>query len=206
MSASEQLKDLGIVRSASGIYDAHPGYVVSKGNRAAGAILRAFRSRDPTVLWLAFRTYVLPLLSYGSPCWNFLLKRDTQALERVQRAFTKRLNGMRHLSYEDRLSVLSAPPLAVTREKADLIFVYKCLHNLIDVIPADIGLEWCGGGTRGAGVRLKQVRAPSRRVAAYFKFRVPSVWNALPTHILNSDSLSIFKKRLCAHFERVDEQ
>ena len=43
---------------------------------------------------------------------------DTVSLEQVQRRFTKRLHGLRDLSYEKRLSLLNLQSLEVRRLRA----------------------------------------------------------------------------------------
>ena len=46
-----------------------------------------------------FTTYVRPLLEYNSIIWSPHLKKDIEAVEKVQRRFTKRLSGINTLSY-----------------------------------------------------------------------------------------------------------
>jgi len=53
-------------------------------------------------------------------------------IEKAQPRFTKRLSGFRHLSYADRLQVLSLESLERRRVNYDLILVYKILHGLAD--------------------------------------------------------------------------
>ena len=126
-----QFKDLGVLRSSDVIYAAYPGAVVTKSKKMAGAILRAFRTRDPSILWQAFKSYVLPVLIYASPCWNPGLQRDSKALEQVQRSFTKRLLSMYNINYSDRLTALASTILSAVRMKVDMILVFKISHGLI---------------------------------------------------------------------------
>ena len=51
----------------------------------------------------AFVTYVRPILEYNNIVWSPNLIRDIEQVEEVQRRFTKRLFGMRCLSYDERL-------------------------------------------------------------------------------------------------------
>jgi len=51
-------------------------------------------------------------------------------VEKAQRRFTKRLSGLRHLSYPDRLQMLDLQSLERRRLSHDLILVYKILHGL----------------------------------------------------------------------------
>ena len=54
-------------------------------------------------------------------------------IERVQKSFTKRLNGLSDMSYSDRLIWLGADSLATRRLKIDLVLFYDIVHDNIDV-------------------------------------------------------------------------
>jgi len=78
----------------------------------------------------AFCTYVRPLLEYCTPVWSPYYRYLIDMVEKVQRRFTKRLLGLRHLSYPDRLQMLDLQSLERRRLSHDLILVYKILHGL----------------------------------------------------------------------------
>jgi len=52
-------------------------------------------------------------------------------IEKVQRRFTKRLRGLKHLSYSDRLNELGLPSLELRRLHLDLVYCYKIVFGLI---------------------------------------------------------------------------
>ena len=96
----EELNDLGVIRSQKlPIAGYKVSSIVAKANRIAGLILQAFRCRDRRVLRKAFSTYVLPILTYASPCWNPSLRRDVKAVKSVKKRFSKRLAGCHSLTY-----------------------------------------------------------------------------------------------------------
>jgi len=53
-------------------------------------------------------------------------------IDSVQRFFTRKLHGLRNLSYLDRLHILGLETLEHRRLIHDLILCYKYLHGLID--------------------------------------------------------------------------
>jgi len=55
----------------------------------------------------AFIVYVRPTGEYCSVVWSPSLKKDIELIETVQRRFTKRLPGLKHMSYNDRNTALS---------------------------------------------------------------------------------------------------
>ena len=81
--------DLGILRTSDASYSNHCQAIAAKASRTAGAIRHTFRSRDRNLMWAAFQSYELPITMYCSPLWNPTLKKDINALEKIQRRFTK---------------------------------------------------------------------------------------------------------------------
>ena len=59
--------------------------------------------------------------------------KDIVALQRVQSRFTKRLPGMKALTYHQRLVKLRLQSLEFRRIRLDLVFAYKVIFNLVDV-------------------------------------------------------------------------
>ena len=51
----------------------------------------------------------LRLLEYNSVVWSPYYKQDIEAIERVQRRFSKRLPGLKEFTYEERLKFLGWP-------------------------------------------------------------------------------------------------
>ena len=77
---------------------------------------------------------------------NFNLKKNwtafpvrqliVNAIEKVQKQFTKRIYSLSHLLYPKRLAVLNLEPLELCRVKNVLVMEYKCLNNLV-ALPSD---------------------------------------------------------------------
>ena len=199
LKSVDNFKDLGVVRSTAanhtGHYQAHYQQVAAKAAQVSGSIRRIFRSRSRELLWPAFQIYVLPLLMQCSPVWNPALKRDISVLESVQRRYTSCISGLKGLSYSDRLKELGALTLEKRRTFADMVTVYKFMHNGVNCSAADVGLTFRNTNTRGGHNQLEQPIV-QRAFDSYFCYRVPSVWNKLKPHIVSATSLRSFKKFL----------
>jgi len=79
-----------------------------------------FQSRNPQLLFRAFYVFVRPLLDYCSPVRALVYETDINLIERVQRRFTKRLLGLKDISYRDRLVILdNADTIEIRRLKMD---------------------------------------------------------------------------------------
>ena len=92
---------------------------------------KCFLTKDPIVLILAYKTYVLPILDYCSVVWSPHEITDIKRIESVQRMFTKRLAGYSELSYSDRLVKAGLCSLELRRLLSDLIYCYKIVHGLV---------------------------------------------------------------------------
>jgi len=65
--------------------------------------------------------YVRPLLERNTVIWSPHFKYNIEAIERVQRRFTKRLPGLNNCTYGERLHRLGIPTLELRRLRSDLI-------------------------------------------------------------------------------------
>jgi len=119
------VSDLGIVMDSSLKFSQHCNKLCAKAGLRARQILRCFRCKCPVVLTKAFVIFVRPLLEYCSQIWSPRLQKDIYNIERVQRSFTKRLPGLKSLSYTERLLCLNLESLESRRVKADLVLLFK---------------------------------------------------------------------------------
>ena len=78
----------------------------------------------------AYKVYVRPIIEHNSVVWSPNALHDIDAVERVQKRFTKRLSGFRNCSYEVRLNLQS---LELRRLLSDLIWCYKIVFGLVDI-------------------------------------------------------------------------
>ena len=185
--------DLGVTVDSNLRFSKHYRCMVNKAQHRASLILKTFVSREPILLFKAFTVYVLPLLEYCSPVWAPVYLADINLIERVQRRFTKRLRGLRYLSYCDRLSFLNnADTLELRRLRSDLIMMFKILHKLVD-------MEFCDffgfnnyGSTRGHAFKLIKPLCVNNARQFSFACRRIDIWNSLPEYVIMSESVAVF--------------
>ena len=133
LSVCHDVRDLGIIVTDCLSPSAHVADVVSRAHRRAALILRAFTSRDIRLLLRAFIVYVRPVLEYNTVIWSPYTVHDIEAVESVQRCFTKCLSGFRQFPYEERLRRLDLQSLELRRLHVDLIWCYKVVFGLVDI-------------------------------------------------------------------------
>ena len=89
--------DLGVRFTHNLSFSPHIKEVCNKARRKASIILNCFKSKNKTILFKAFATFVRPLLDYCSNVWSPFRKSEIDLIESVQKRFTKRLSGMADL-------------------------------------------------------------------------------------------------------------
>ena len=77
-----------------------------------------------------YRTLVRPHLEYSVQFWSSHCQKDEEALERVQKRFTRMLPGMEGISYEERLEKLGLFSLERRRLRGDMMEVYKIMRGM----------------------------------------------------------------------------
>ena len=130
-----------------------------------------------------------------SPMWCPYTIGLIKRVESVQKVFTKKLPGMRYLSYKERLSVLNLQSLEVRRLKIDLVTCFKILKGLTSITPTEL-FTLSGSSTRGHSLKLY---CPDSRInirAHFFAVRVIHVWNRLPPHMVALDDVKSFARGL----------
>jgi len=104
---SDTVRHLGVMVDSDLKLDKHVA-TVYKAHTRANLILQCFTSRDRKLLVKAF---CFPLLEYCTPMLSIHYRYLIDKIKRVQRRFTKRLSGLHHLSYCNRLQVLGIQSL-----------------------------------------------------------------------------------------------
>ena len=105
--------------------------------------------------------------------------------ECVQRFFTKRLSGLRGLSYCERLNILGFQTFERRRFINDLTLCYNILHGLCDT---SLSINLSNSVTRGSCLKLVKPTCSSDIRQYFFASRVIDVWNYLNDDIVKSPS------------------
>jgi len=114
-----------------------------------------------------------------SPVWAPGYKTDINLIERVQRRFTKRLLGLKDISYLDRFVILdNANSLEIRRQKMDLIMLLKNTHNLV-------ALDFCSFfGLTNTITNLLNLYGNNACQFSLACLRIDA-WNNLPFNVVN---------------------
>ena len=188
--------DLGVTIDKKLNFSMHVNNIVRVAHSRANLIVKCFVSNDPHSLIKAFITYVRPLVEYCSPVWSPHSVSLIDQLESVQRRFTKRLNGLKTLTYTDRLAKLNLASLELRRLHADLCLCFKIVHGHIALKCDDFFDINVNSVTRGHNLKLS-VKCSSLNVRQhFFTNRVVAPWNSLASGVVNAVSVQSFKQML----------
>ena len=104
------------------------------------------------------------------------------------------------MSYQDRLKNLKLPSLEYRRMRGDLIEVFKITHDIYDPVTTNSLFKTAvQTNTRGDSrnpYRLTKNSVNKKQTQMFFTNRVINVWNNLPTNIVLSKTINIFKNEI----------
>ena len=196
----ESEKDLGVIIDQNLTFRAHITSKVNIANKNLGIIFRTFTYIDQEMFLNLYKSIVRPHLEYATPVWSPFYKKDKIIIENVQRRATKLVSSCKDLSYPERLRTLGLPTLEYRRERADLIQVYKILHDIDSVDKGKLFTTAQYRATRGHSYKLHKERSRLNLRAGTFSNRVINAWNKLPENVVNAPSLNALKSSLNRHW------
>ena len=194
LQSSSPIKDLGVLIDSKLKFNHHIVNFVNRARQRASLIFRGFLSRDTSHLIRAFTSYVRPLVEYASPVWSPSYIHLINEIESVQRAFTRRLPGLKQLTYTDRLTILKLKSLEHRRLISDLILCFKIVRGFTSVGINEMFIPSRNTSSRGHSFRLEVPLAKCNTRNHFFACRIVRVWNALPQAVVSSPNVLSFKK------------
>ena len=180
-------------------------YIVCEKVNKATSIFGALRYLDKQLFILLYKTMVRKQLDYASSVWAPYKKKHIDLIENVQKRTTKRIPGMKNLSYEERLRKLELPTLSYRRLRGDMIEVCKIIQGHYDPEASTI-IKLMNDteqrfSTRTNSRKVVYNRANTNIRKNSFSIRIAKYWNKLPENIVNAPSINSFKNRLDKHWK-----
>ena len=195
---AEAVKDLGVIVSSDLSWTPHVSMIAERARKVAAWVLSAFKTRNKLTMMTLYKSLIRSHLEYCCPLWSSSKNADIQQLEGVQRTFTSRIAGYRHLNYWQRLKALNLMSLQRRRERYMIIHMWKILHGQC---PNDINIQFSQSSRHGKKAvipQLAQSCSQRNQTLQETSFRVmgPRLWNIIPAHINGLEDPLLFKEKL----------
>ena len=143
-----------------------------------------------------YKVFVRPHLEYAVSAWSPWLKKDIEALEKIQHRATRRISDIRG-TYPERLEQLDLTTLEERRIRGDAIETYKYLHKIWDIDSSalftlvDLERPITRQQQSFMPLTVPRARLDIRKYA--FSARSAKLWNEIPSETREASSLNIFK-------------
>ncbi len=128
--------------------------------------------------------------------YSLMIQKDINHLERIQRAATRWVKGLRGSTYEERLQALKLQPLGKRGLINDLVLTHKILYNHIDLDATQLFKFSRRPGLWRSSIRLLHQTGRTGRRWNSFACRVVNNWNRLPFAVASVTEQRKFKQLL----------
>ena len=203
INTTKQAKDLGITITDSLKPSRQCLEAANKANRALGFIARNFTYKSKQIVLPLYKSLVRPHLEYAVQFWSPYLLKDIEKLESIQCRATKLIPSLRNKPYHERLSVLDLFSLKKRRLRGQLIECFKILKGFDNINSSNLFTPAPEVGTRSNGMKLKGTRVNLDVTKNFFTFNIIDFWNSLPTDVVASTTINMFKERLDKHLKDI---
>ena len=204
---SQTVKDLGILLSNDCSWSPHISQMLIAARKGTAWVLSVFRSRSPLLMLTLFKTMVRSKLEYCCPVWDPVKIEDIQAIENIQRNFTRRISSCRDLRYWKRLKRLQLMSLQRRRERYIIIHTWKIING---AAPNDINMEFKENTRLGIKAIIPKINTKAQTSVSTHYFnsfgvKAARLWNILPKEVNEKCTLDSFKNSLGGFLSRIPD-
>ena len=208
ISPSTHVRDLGITITSDLDWDLHINNICKSATKISFWILNIFYSREKTTMITLFNSLVRSKLEYCCQLWNPEKTKHIDAIERIFRGFSRKIDNMAQFDYWTRLKKLNLMSLQRRRERSIIILVWKIKNNLA---PNDINLDF------KTNIRNNKIDAVVKPMAKClgktrtsfensFIIKSAKIWNRLPFPLREISNLNLFKKQLDIYLNYIPDE
>ena len=189
-------KDLGVWIEPSLRFHKHLQVITGRANALVSQMLRGTLCRSKNFMLTVFVAHVRPILEYCSVLWNVGYLEDTKKLESVQKKWTREVEGLRELRYQERLRELGLYSIYGRLLRADLIKIWKVYRGNLDPELQGLFDRATHPATRGHSLKLAVPRSRTDMAKRFLSARCVRIWNQIPDTAIQSETVQGFKRYL----------
>ena len=124
------VKDLGVYSTNDLLFEEHMKKIINSSRVVMGMLLRTFSTREKEPMLRMFNTYIKSKMEYCCIVWSPVSQKWIFELEKIQKSFTSKINGMEEFDYHERLKKLNLYSLERRRERFMIIYGWQQLEEL----------------------------------------------------------------------------
>ena len=124
------VKDLGVFATNDLLFEEHMKKTINSSRVVMGMLLRTFSTREKEPMLRMFNTYIKSKMEYCCIVWSPVSQKWIYELEKIQKSFTSKINGMEELDYHERLKKLNLYSLERRRERFMIIYGWQQLEEI----------------------------------------------------------------------------
>ena len=159
VNALSHIKYLDVTIDSQLSWNGHIKATTKKANAVKGFLHQNISSCSTRIKLNCYKSLVRPILEYAAVVWAPHTLSAITFIEKIQRYATRFICGdySRYSSVTEMLQSLSLPTLSQQRDIAKIIFLYKILHQVVDVSVPDCYLTPVSWNTCGHPSRFIQL-------------------------------------------------
>ena len=208
LDKSPLVRDLGVNLSEDLSWSPHINIMTDNARQVASWVLGVFKDRSKVLMLQLYKSLIRCRVEYCCPLWNPSRIADIQAIENIQRQFTRRIHGLKNINYWDRLKELNLTSLQRRRERYSIIHTWKILNG---VCPNDIGMEFKESARMGLKVTIPHLPKGASAAAKTcydnsFAVKAGMLWNTLPKAVNTQGTLESFKTSLGQFMDTIPDK
>ncbi|MEA3484144.1 MAG: reverse transcriptase family protein, partial [Pseudomonadota bacterium] len=204
IASPDTVRDLGITIDRKLSFQPHIRSMVHKASVRMNCICRSFSYRGLPFMVLLYKVFVRPLLESCISVWNPHTAQLSGLIESVQKRFIRyaAYSGIAWSDlpcYEARLKVCELEALSDRRLLHDFTLMFKILRRK-SFIPADCPLFTFNDRAGRAHSQVLTVQQSTVNLRHdFFSLRQVRSWNALPSDVVQCNTVTKFRSALCHH-------
>ena len=196
----EHHKHLGITFSNNGKWHEHINNILSSSAKILAMMRKLKFTMHRKALNQICLSFLRPLMEYASSVWDSCAAYEKDSLEKLQNEAARIVTGLtRSVSLENLYSEIGWLSLADRRSYQKLVLVYKSKNGMLPEFLNDLFPPNVASVSRYDFRNNDDYVIQRRRTELFAKSFIPSsteLWNQLPKHIRDENTLLSFKKSL----------
>ena len=208
LAPTDCLRDLGLQVTNDLSWSTHIQSILKKGRSVSAWVLSVFKARDRLTMLTLYKSLVRSTIEYCCPIWHPSKISDIDAIEDIQRDFTRNISGYQQLTYWQRLKRLGLMSLQRRRERFIILNMWKILH---EKMPNDLNVQFRPPSRLGIQAIVPNIprncsRASKSLFDASFAVVGPTLWNCLPSYLTTHEKQSTFKNKLTDYLRGLPDE